>query len=1169
MKKKYFYSGMISLFCHSGANLLLVRTQILLFFFVFLLPLSGVASPLQEVRITIQQKNVPLSKVFKEIEEKTDCSFLIRNNDVNTNEKVSIDAKNKTVAEILGILFDGKGIKYEVNGKCISVYKAVRQHTIGGKRKVTGHVMDDAKEPVIGASIFIMGTSNGVITDVDGNFSLELPNNNVRLQVSYIGYKTQIVDVGNKSSINIVLLEDSKTLEEVVVVGYGTQKKVNLTGAVSSVKMDDVLGSRPVTSALSALEGAIPGLQINKNSGKPGADINMNIRGVTSINGGGPLVLVDNVPMDLNLVNPNDIETVSVLKDAAASAIYGARAAFGVILVTTKQGKKDSPIVVNYSNNFSFSKVASKPEMITPRELLNYFGSIGMENSHAGQNIQQWKNYLDEYENQGMHKDGYVWGEDGYRYDLAETNAYDDMLDNAGFQQQHNIAVQGGGNRASYRISFGMVDEDGILITNKDSYRRYNLSSFVSMDATKWLTAQLDVKYANSRNTTAIGNSPAGNLWYFASGGLLSMSPLGIGTPTKNSVEEYHFATPRYLIESSEPRLNRARNMRALGRFILKPLKGWNITGEYTHIVNSASARNINKTFSVLYPVRMVVEEVNPENSYNMTNTSEENNVINIFSDYSFKLADHNITVMSGFNQELYKYEMLYGQRKELVNQDLPSLGQGIGEMKADDAFSELALRSFYYRVNYSYKDRYLFEANGRYDGSSRFPKKDRFGFFPSFSAAWRLSEEAFMEHMKGLFYNIKLRASWGNIGNQAVGSYYPYLSTIDINRPQWILPGGSMWVTSLTAPGLVSSSFTWEKVSTLNFGLDFNLWGKLDFVGNYYIRDTKDMLAMSTPLPSVLGVSAPNTNSASLRTQGWDITLEWKDKINKDFNYYVGLNLYDSKSKITKYRNPTGLLTSGNSLALREGMRYGEIWGYETLRFLTVNDFNADGTVKDGIILMKGQVAAYPGDILYVNQNGDNEISNGDNTYDNPGDMKIIGNRTPRYQYNITGGFKYKDVDFSFILNGIGKRDLWLDFFPVRGEFAGGVQSYMLDRWTPETPNAFYPRVSAQLNTEQNFNRQSKYLSDGSFLRLKNVTIGYSIPTSILQKALIQRARLFVSLENLLTLHHLPKGYMPDAYDTSVGGLGMNSVAGGDSYSGNVTYPLMRQFSFGLNLTF
>lgn len=405
---------------------------------------------------------------------------------------------------------------------------------------------------------------------------------------------------------------------------------MNLTGAVASVKMDDVLGNRPVSSALEALEGNIPGLQINKNSGKPGVSINMNIRGVTSINGGGPLVLVDNVPMDLDLVDPNDIESVSVLKDAAASAIYGARAAFGVILVTTKQGKKDTPVKVTYSNNFSFSQVAERPEMVTPRQTLSYFDDLGIETYFGGQNVALWKQYLDEYELEGKHPEGYVWGEDGYRYNLAHTDAYDDMLANFGFQQQHNVSLAGGSSKTSYRISMGTTNNNGILVTDKDSYTRYNASSFVSLEGTSWLTAQADIKYTNTEMSTATGSVGNYNIWGNI-GETMAMAPLGKGTRSQDDPTEYYFSTPRHAIELHEPVITRVSNIRLLGRLIVKPLKDWTITGEYTYNRNWGSSRTVNKTVTTLDSNDWGLKTVNGTSSYTMKNQFDERHIINVF----------------------------------------------------------------------------------------------------------------------------------------------------------------------------------------------------------------------------------------------------------------------------------------------------------------------------------------------------------------------------------------------------------------------------------------------------------------------------------------------------------------------------------------------------------
>ena len=1122
----------------------------------------------QEQKVTVELKSATLKQVFKSIEKQTTYRFSYRNTLMDDKNDITISKRQVNVSVVLNEALKGRNLMYSiVSPKSIVISDLKEQSTPSKNKRVSGTVKSSNGESIIGANVKVTGTTIGCITDFDGNFTLEVPDN-AKLTVSYIGFQTQETSIDGKFLVNIVLKEDTEMLEEVVIVGYGTQKKVNLTGAVTSVKMDDVLGNRPVSSALEALEGNIPGLQINKNSGKPGVSINTNIRGVTSINGGGPLVLVDNVPMDINLVDPNDIESISVLKDAAASAIYGARAAFGVILVTTKQGKKDTPVKVTYSNNFSFSQVAEKLEMVTPRQTLSYFDDLGIETYFGGQNVALWKQYLDEYELEGKHSEGYVWGEDGYRYNLAHTDAYDDMLDNFGFQQQHNVSLAGGSSKTSYRISMGTTNNNGVLVSDKDSYTRYNASSFVSLEGASWLTAQADMKYTNTKMSTATGRIGNYNIWGNI-GETMAMAPLGKGTRSQDDTTEYYFSTPRHAIELHEPVINRVSNIRLLGRIIVKPLKDWTITGEYTYNRNWESSRTVNKTVTTLDSNDWGLKTVNGTNSYTMKNQFNERHIINVFSTYEKTLDQHDFSVMAGFNQESYHSEFLQGSRKGLINPDLPSLSQSSGEMQTSDGFQELALRSLFFRLNYSYKGRYLLEANGRYDGSSRFPKNDRFGFFPSFSAAWRISEEVFWENIRPVISNFKLRTSWGNIGNQNVGGYYPYMSTIDTSKPKWILPGQTDWVTSFTVPALVSSSFTWETVSTINVGLDMMLWDRLSLSGDYYIRDTKDMLAKTTPLPSVLGAATPKGNVASLRTKGWELNITWNDKIGKSFSYSLGLNIYDSTSKITDYNNPTGLLTSGDNLALRKGMKYGEIWGYETDRYLTDVDFNPDGTIKDGIPLLQGQRKVYPGDVIYVDQDNSGEINVGDNTISNSGDKIVIGNHTPHYQYGITGTAKYKDFDLSFFFNGVGKRDMWLPLFPKQGEYVKGIETYMLDHWTPDNPDAFYPRISAKLSTGGNTNKQTKYVRDGSYLRLKNITLGYNVPKKICKRMYLSSLRTFFSAENLLTLHHLPKGYMPDAFDTSVGSLSTTSGMAGDSYSGMYGYPLMRQFSFGINVSF
>lgn len=1137
-------------------------------------------------QVTVNIQGQTIRQALKTIEKNSSYQFFYNNDLASLDQKVSLSLKNASIDAVMQQLLDKTDITYKKDKNNLIVLtvkvneheKAVLAVNQKGSKIVSGVITDKKGETVIGANVIVKGTTNGAVTDIDGKYSIEVPEGAI-LQVSYIGYNSKEIKVGPTAAINIVLEEDTQSLDEVVIVGYGAQKKVNLTGAISTVKMDEVIGNRPVGNTAQALEGAIPGLQISRNNGKPGTSINMNVRGATSINdntNGAPLVLVDNVPMDIDLLDPNDIESVTTLKDAAASAIYGARAAFGVILITTKQGKKDTPMRVTYNNNFSFSSPAAIPNKVNPYNTVKTYSDLGLKRYYGGQDTDLWLKYLDEY-GKGQHSEGYVYS-DGVRYSLAPTDVIGDMMDNSGFQQQHNISVTGGSSKATYRVSFGMLDEDGILVTDKDAYKRYNASAFVSMDANKWLTLQADVRYTDSKTSTAqSGTSEHGEnaIWSFASS-LPSMCPLGYGYATENDTELLPFGTPAELLRLASPKINRANNTRILGRVMLKPIEGLDIVGEYSFNRNWGSERKFNEIFKYIAPVTGEKKDTYTASTYDMKQFFATTNAINAFATYSMDIQDHSFSVMGGYNQENWYYESLRATRQDPINQNLPSLGQSTGTINAEDEFNEYAIRSLFYRVNYSYKGKYLIEANGRYDGSSRFPKNDRFGFFPSFSAGWRISEESFMERTKGWMNNLKLRASWGSIGNQNV-NYYAYLPTIDAkNDYNWILPGTDKYVTTLGVPGLVSSSFTWETVNTLDFGLDLNLFNRLNLVFDYYQRDTKDMLTAAKPLPSVLGSSAPKVNAADMRSKGWEITLNWSDKIGKDIRYNIGLNLYDSRSEITKYSNDDNLLTFTEDgiekMYYRKGMQFGEIWGYETDRFYTANDF-VDGKLKDNVPVFLGQNRANvkPGDILYKDFDGDGKISNGDNSENNPGDLRKIGNSTPRFQYGINAGISYKDFDLSIFLNGVGKRDLWIgDLWAPNGQFTSSVFDYQTDYWTEDNTNAYYPRIYGEGgNNSYNNKRQSKYLADGSYLRLKNITLGYNLPATICNKIYLQKLRVFFSGENLFTWHHLPEGYYPDSYSMTPGSNKVNASIDGDSKASGWSYPLMRQFSFGINVTF
>lgn len=776
-----------------------------------------------------------------------------------------------------------------------------------------GVVKDETGESIIGASVLVKGTTNGTITDIDGNFTLSNLKKGDVIEVSYIGYKSQEI-VWNGQAINIVLKTDTQDLEEVVVVGFGSQKKENLTGAVSQVKMDDVLGSRPVVNAMSALQGTMPGLQITPNgdAAGPGQAKTFNIRGTTSINGGSPLVLIDNVPGDIDMLNPEDIESISVLKDAASSAIYGARAAFGVILVTTKKGKTGQKAQLNYNNNFGFQKSINRPETATSLQWMQAYldAEFNAGKYYTGQDMRRWMGYLQEYQkNPGNFKttgDGvYVSPEDGLNYYLNDKKIYDNILDDFGFLQSHNASLSGGTDKINYRMSIGYSSEKGILATDKDKYRRMTGSAYVSAEVTSWLTQSVDIRYAQSDRNMPVTSDKTG---------LYDMRLPGVypeGSLTLADGTELLTNTPYNILQLATDDNTITDNARILSKTVIKPLKGWDIVFEYTFDKTTTDRRK-NKAVRDYTSVELARIQTANTSTLESTKGSTDYNAINLYSTYSHSFNDaHNLSVMAGFNQESSDYKSLYAYSYDMINDSYPSHNTSVGENKViTEDHQVYTVRGAFYRINYDYKGKYLIETNGRYDGSSKFPKKNRFGFFPSVSVGWNIARESFMEKVIGNYLSeLKLRGSWGQIGNQAINPYQytPIMDSYAKNDIPWLVNGQKP--ASVKSPGLVSETFTWETVETLDFGLDvaaFN--GRLHGTFDWYRRDTKDMLAPGLELPALIGASAPLQNVADLRTKGWELALSWRDQIG-DWGYNVSFNLYDSKTVITKYNNESKII--------------------------------------------------------------------------------------------------------------------------------------------------------------------------------------------------------------------------------------------------------------------
>ena len=1032
----------------------------------------------------------------------------------------------------------------------------------------TGVVKDAIGETVIGASVVVKGTTTGTITDFEGNFSLPGVKKGDIILISFVGYQSQEI-VWEGKPLNVVLKDDTQALEEVVVVGFGSQKKADLTGAVSQVKMDEVLGDRPVINATAALQGAMPGLMVSGSS-SPGQSKSFQIRGDLSINGGAPLVLIDNVEGDLSALNPDDIESVSVLKDAASAAIYGARAAGGVILVTTKRPKNDTKFQFNYSFNQGWEKSIGRPEQASLMDYIDAYEEAGYSKQYWAGNgqISTWRELLQQYRAgtlQGVHDNGIYKHTDGAVYYLKEGDPQGNALD-TGVLSNHNISVSGGTDKLRFRISGNYSYENGPMITDKDKYTRKALSAFISADIAKWYTQEITMYYTDTKRSELSSNirDP------FATR-LISWYPEGyMPGEILGKDQDYIIDSPRnsYLVSPTSSTRNSIPRIQI--KSIIKPLKNWDIVAEYTY--NQKNYKYKNYTGLMEYAdVQLAVKKLPTSgiDTYTINQEETKYNALNLYSTYKLELGKHKASVMVGFNQESSWWGYLNTSVDEQSVPTVPSFDGGTGTKNIREGYSEYAIRGAFGRLTYSFDDKYLLTANMRYDGSSKFPKNNRFGFFPSVSVGWRLGQEKFMNWSREYLDDFKLRASYGSIGNQNIDPY-GYIASMGIGQSTTWLDGGDK-ITYIGVPGLVRANYTWETVTTLDFGFDLNMFrNRLNVVFDWYKRDTKDMLSEGVELPSSVGTTAPLQNVADMTTKGWELNVTWRDRIG-DWNYSVGFNLYDSKSEITKFNNK-----SGNIGTYHVGYYYpNDIWGYISDGYYGIEDFEPEqaktGTwvLKEGVVKLNGYTPQ-PGDEKFKDLNGDGIINTGAGTFEDPGDRKIIGDRTPRYQFGANMSVGYKGFDLSVMLQGVGKRDYTLGghaLFPFGGGGADGVfhpvYYNQTDYWkaisydpadpnymVPENPNARLFRIYGQAaNSESNTRSSDKYLQDASYMRIKNMTLSYTFPKNWIEKIHLNQLRLYVSVENLATFTDLPKGYDPENLKWS--------------------YPFYRTWSFGANISF
>ena len=1058
----------------------------------------------------------------------------------------------KTVGVLLLLSAISAGTAYAVPKWGTAGVKEIQQNGV-----CNGVVTDTTGETVIGASVVVKGTTNGTITGLDGDFSLSGVTKGSILVVSFVGYQNTEVK-WNGQPLTIVLKEDTKVLDEVVVVGYGTQKKANLSGAVAAVD-GKVLQDRPITNIGQGLQGVVPNLNITMNNGgAPGATSSFNIRGNTSLNGGSPLVLVDNVQMDANLVNPDDIESISVLKDAASASIYGARAAYGVILITTKKGKKSDKPTVSLSATGYWQSPALTFHNVNSMQYLTMMDEAYQNDGGSGHYFKsQVYQYAEDYFN-GKYDSPVFFDTayDTYKYGYCGNTDWWDELYKTSFSQIYTANISGGNDRTTYYASVSMNDQGGILKAGDDKYNKYNANVNISSNITKWLNVSAKIAHTYTDELHPTGGTTAMNSTAYS--GLSSYSGMMKGDlsplmPVKHPDGHYagqgSYTNPVAIMEQGGNAQYKQNDLWMTGAVKITTIKGLVINADYTwNFYGKSSNQHVQNFYD--YTAVPGTENYYPwtnPSSVTVTNNDDYYNAFNAFAEYTFSLKEkHNFKVMVGYNQENKHKKYHYAGRKNLIDSSNPSLNLAYGDMAMNVSETHWSVNGFFARINYDYKGKYLLELNGRYDGSSKFPHGDRYAFFPSASVAWRVSEEKFWEPIRGWFDNFKLRASYGSLGNQALDESrygnFPYLATYGINTKYGALLNGTRPV-AVSVPGLVSASFTWETVNQIDFGFDASFFGgRLNTSFDWYRRNTKDMLTAGQALPAVLGTSVPQENAADMKTVGWEVSLEWNDRLSNGFGYHIKGVLSDYQASITKFSNPTKLL--GTHYV---GEKLNEIWGYVSNGLFQSDE---DAKAADQCYLSGGSWGA--GDVKYEDLNNDGKIDIGKNTLDDSGDRKIIGNSTPRYSYGITAGFDYKGFDFEMFWQGIGKRDYWLggsQFWGFTDEWCTPLTS-SLDYWTEDNRDAYFPRLHHYGVNGGNHQVSTRYLQNAAYLRLKNVVLGYTIPRSITEKVKISRLRVFVQGENLLTSTPLIDSYDPETLN-------------------NMTYPINKKISVGLNLTF
>ncbi len=1123
------------------------------FLFLFLSQVWAGSGYSQMTKLTLKMDNVRVIDVLDEIENNSEFYFLFNQKLVDVERKVNVDAKELTIDNILTEMFDETDVHHQVMDRLIilTTEKAELSEAtvLQQQNSVAGKVIDESGLPLPGVTVVIKGTTNGTVTNMDGNYSISNIPDNATLQFSFVGMLTQEIEVGGQTKIDVTLAVDAIGIEEVVAIGYGTKSRATVTGAVETVSAEQ-FSSKAQTNVTQSLQGAVPGLLVTRNSGTVGEGNSISIRGVASRSGTGVLVIIDGIPQPennanaLDKLNPQDIESISILKDAQAS-IYGSRAAGGVILVTTKSGKSNKP-VITYSGNFAFNVPSIYPKRANIYDQTDY--------------------YVRAYDNDGISTHAYTYLEEllptldpdnpevipGPFSDVPKmwSGYYDwmDIMYDPAFQQTHQVSVSGKSPKSDYYVSFGTLDEPGMMAYGTNFNKRYfsrlkykfdvndNLSVSTNVSLEKQ-NLELPSRYqsavdlAQSVWPTAFPYTQEGN--YFNFGG---------------------FGNPIAAAEMGGDREN--ENIRTTANFAMnyKPIEGLDIKGEYSINVDDGSTGYINKIIQH-HNYDDVPTSRSSINSAGSNFSRNKHSVINLYANYKYSYNDHNLGFMAGASHEENHYKFFSASRQKLVTEQVPVLTMGDPNLQnTNEIRTQWALQSYFGRINYNFKKRYLFEGTMRFDGSSKFAEGYKWADFWGGSGAWLASEEAFIKDMN-VFDFLKFRLSYGEMGNQNNVGLYDHVNIINIGGLALFgTPDSpSKNLTASTSGVLPSPSRTWETVAVQNLGVDFRILNsRLNGNFDYFIRNTKDIL-VSREYPEVLGIAAPTVNGGQLRTNGWELSLNWSDKTKNDFNYFVNFTLADDKSKIISLEDAQVPAYGRNQFL--EGEPYNS---YYTLIF--------DGFIPDEATAEEyKQLLGVPnklqaGDARYKDLDGDGKIEYSEYRENDPesGDLVNIGSSTIRFQYGFTIGGDWKGIDFSAFLQGIGKWNIMSNVRQPGPEWWSTPFQYSIGKdWTPENPNSFFPRASADGGIDSwNYQQSdSPYRwMNAKYGRLKNVQIGYTFSSKLVERVKLSKVRIYFSGNDLWEKTNIFKGLDPE------------KPYGYNLWQGST--PLPRTYSFGIDIT-